>query len=125
VCQRARLRAIAAATPGGRFRVNLRRLAAPALGPVVHGQRPASLETHFRRALGVAAVWGWPHNTKALRFVVRVYISRTISAPVLFWRLTNPKRTEYKRTTQNEPWVVAMFVRGYLTRVKQSPLITI
>ena len=56
-----------------------------ALCPVIHGQRPASLETQFRRALDVAAVWGWPHNTKALRFVFRVYIKRTVSELVLYW----------------------------------------
>jgi hypothetical protein len=58
--------------------VNLRRLAAPALGPVIHGQRPASLETHFRRAFDVAAVWGCPNIAKAPRCVFRVYIKRTI-----------------------------------------------
>jgi hypothetical protein len=78
------------------FGVNLRRTAAPALGPVIPGERPASLETHLLRALDVAAVWGCPSNTRstALRFL-GIHQENHFS-PGSILMIDHPKRTEYK-----------------------------
>ena len=44
-----------------------------------------SLETHFRCALDVAAVWGWPHNTKALRRPNCSGSSPSAAPAICFW----------------------------------------
>jgi hypothetical protein len=58
---------------------------------------------HFRRALDIASVWGWPHNTKALRFRFLGIHQRNHFSAGSILVIDDPKRTDDKRTTQNEP----------------------